>query len=122
MKVTHLNKFLQKKVGIKPPAELGPHGRAQWKKMTAQYSFEDEGGRATLLALCRAEDDVMAMRAIVREEGLQIPGKVVTTPTGTRTEFGRVAHPMLNAISKAESLKRLLLRQLNLATGPTEGK
>ena len=59
-----------KKSPPKPPKELKAAGRALWNKLQTAYDISDEGGQASLLTVCRCEDDIQAMRAEMAKTGL----------------------------------------------------
>ena len=90
----------------KIPPELGTAGRRLWKLIVDEYEILDSGGQAHLLAACRAEDDIQAMREQVAKEG-RVFSKDPSKP-----------HPLLAAIRGSEAVRRQSLRALNLDVGP----
>jgi len=87
------------------PKELGDAGRALWKAVMAEYDVVDVGGKAHLLAACRAEDDICRMRATIAREG-DVCKRDPSKP-----------HPLLAAIRGLEAVRRQSLKALNLAIG-----
>lgn len=90
------------------PRGLARHGRALWKELTAEYHIVDAGGRASLVSACRAEDDIQRLRAIVAADGDIIVDRF----------HQKQPHPLLTAISRAETAKRQALAALHLDLEP----
>ncbi|MDZ4344970.1 MAG: hypothetical protein U1E51_21310 [Candidatus Binatia bacterium] len=90
------------------PQGLGKVGKRLWRLIQAEYSITDPAGLAFLLTASRCEDDIVAWRATVAEQGAMI--EVVDKPS--------IAHPLLAAIGRSESVKRAAIRALNLDLAP----
>jgi hypothetical protein len=41
-----------------PPSSLGAAGATQWRQIMSEYKIQDSGGRAVLLQICAAIDDL----------------------------------------------------------------
>lgn len=53
----------------KPPAHLGPNGKALWADLAAEYSIDDAGGRALLTTAAECLDRMRAAQAAIAEHG-----------------------------------------------------
>src|SRR5215471_19054853 len=61
------------------PATLGKAGATQWQAIMTEYRIEDSGGRAVLLQICAAVDDLAECdRAIARD------GPMIATKNGPK--------------------------------------
>src|SRR5262245_60122192 len=90
------------------PAGLSKAGRKLWREIQAEYSIEDAGGIAHLIAACRAEDDLHRMRETVTKDGDVVSDR-----------FGQKApHPLLTAIRGMEAIRRQALNALHLDLEP----
>src|SRR5215475_3605876 len=64
---------------LAPPATLGKAGATQWQSIMSEYKIEDSGGRAVLLQICSAADDLAECdRAIARD------GAMISTKNGPK--------------------------------------
>src|SRR5262245_33349975 len=51
------------------PGGLSKAGRGLWRSIQLEYTVDDAGGVAHLIAACRAEDDLQRMREQVEKDG-----------------------------------------------------
>jgi len=58
-----------------PPATLGKAGAAQWQSIMSEYKIEDSGGRAVLLQICAAADDLAECDHAIARDGAMISTK-----------------------------------------------
>ena len=72
--------------GINPPANLGPHGRSLWDRVTREYAIDDAGGIEILFQACAAADRAEELRAAIDRDGA-----IVQTRAGLRD------HPRVKA-------------------------
>jgi hypothetical protein len=70
--------------GAKPPRPLSGEGMALWRRVTAAYRIDDEGGIELLVQSCEAEDRLKEIAVQIKDDGLTIRSK-----TGLRE------HPLL---------------------------
>lgn len=66
-----------------PPATLGKAGASQWRTIMSEYRIEDSGGRAVLLQVCSATDNLAECDAAIARDGAMI-----------RTKNGPKEHPL----------------------------
>src|SRR5262245_28418530 len=92
----------------RPPKELGRHGKVLWRSLQEEYAITDRGGLAYLVSVCRAEDDIQRMRAIVATDGDVVEDRFKQ----------KQPHPLLAAIRGAEQVKRQALAGLRLDVEP----
>jgi len=64
---------------LAPPATLGKAGATQWQSIMSEYKIEDSGGRAVLLQICAAADDLAECDVAIARDGAMI-----STKTGLR--------------------------------------
>src|SRR5215470_18721901 len=94
------------------PQGLGKPGRKLWREIQRQYAIDDSGGIANLTSACRAEDDLSRMRTVVEKDGAVLLDR-----------WGQVTgHPLLIAIARMESVKRLALAALCLDVQPLKDR
>jgi len=94
------------------PPGLGKPGRKLWREIQRQYAIEDSGGLAHLTSTCQAADDLARMRGVVERDGDTLLDR-----------FGQViGHPLLLAIARTESVKRLALAALCLDVEPLKDR
>jgi len=57
------------------PATLGKAGATQWRTIMTEYRIEDSGGRAVLLQICAAVDDLAECDRVIARDGPMIATK-----------------------------------------------
>lgn len=93
---------------LRAPAGLGQAGKKLWREIQRQYNINDAGGIEFLMTACRSQDELVTMRALVERDGCTL-----------RDRFGQVVqHPLLAAIARTETTKRLALHELGLDLEP----
>ena len=107
MKNLNLEKFPPNKPAP-IPKELGRPGRALWKALTQEYNITDSAGLCILLSVCRSEDTIQKLLAII-----EVDGPVVVDRFNQKQP-----HPLLAAIRGAEQTKRQALTSLRLDIEP----
>lgn len=92
----------------KPPLGLSKESREIWKKLIAEYGFEDQGGLELLKIYCQTSDRAKDCRKEIDKEGMQV-----------KDRFGQLKpHPLLTAEKEARSIMLAALRQMNLDVIP----
>src|SRR5262245_54658289 len=94
------------------PAGLSRAGRKLWREIQGEYSIEDAGGIAHLVAACRAEDDLQRMRETVTKDGDVILDRFNQ----------KVPHPLLSSIRGMEAIRRQALNALHLDLEPLKDR
>ena len=93
----------------RPPAHLGPDGRALWRRVIADFVVDDAAGVELIRLAAEALDRAAQAREILAVEGLTIDGR-----------FGAKTHPAV-AIERDSSLRAArLLRELGVTLDPPE--
>jgi hypothetical protein len=62
-----------------PPLSLGKAGASQWRTIMNEYRITDSGGRAVLLQICSATDNLADCDAVIERDG-----PMIRTKTGSR--------------------------------------
>ncbi len=112
MKQSSVIKLAFRQKAPRAPQGLGQAGKRLWKAIQAEYAITDPAGLSFLTSVCHAEEDIVRWRGIVAKDGavIEVPDKA------------SIAHPLLAAIGRAESIKRQALRALNLDLEPLHDK
>ena len=87
----------------RPPATLGPAGRALYRSILERYEL-DPGELRLLTMACEAADDAASARAALREVGVTTTGRYGQT----------VMNPAVLVARQAETSVSRLLGQLNV--------
>jgi hypothetical protein len=90
------------------PSSLGPHGRALWARVMAEYDISDCGGRELLAQAGAAADRAENCRAIIDKDGEMIRG----------SGGGWRDHPLIRMELSARSLVIRTLMRLGVTSEP----
>src|SRR5262245_2521782 len=60
---------------LAPPASLGRAGATQWRTIMNEYRIEDSGGRAILLQICAAADNLADCDIAIARDGAMISSR-----------------------------------------------
>jgi len=94
------------------PQGLRKPGQKLWREIQRQYLIEDSGGVEFLMTACRSQDELATMRALVEKDGCTLLDR-----------FGQIVpHPLLAAIARTETVKRLALHELGLDLEPIKSE
>ena len=92
----------------KAPQHLSREGKRWWRKITAEYSIDDEAGKLLLQTALEAFDRMKKAAERIDQDGDAVEDR-----------FGQVKpHPLLNAERDARSQMLAALKQLNLDVEP----
>src|SRR5262249_42269406 len=58
-----------------PPLSLGKAGASQWRTIMSEYRIEDSGGRAVLVQICSATDNLHECDTAIARDGAMIKAK-----------------------------------------------
>jgi hypothetical protein len=75
---------------LAPPRQLGEHGLALWRSVTAEYGIEDAGGIELLSQACQAVDMAERCRAEIDRDGpvLRLKGGALKDHPALKHELG----------------------------------
>src|SRR5580704_11125296 len=93
--------------GLDPPRPLGPHGRALWDRVVAEFDMGDVGGSELLCLAGQTLDRAEQLAERIRADGVMI-----------RTATGAKAHPCVKDELAARNLTARLLARLGLDLEP----
>ena len=72
-----------------PPPQLGEHGRALWRAVTAEYAIDDVGGQQLLLQAAFAADRAESLR-----QQIDADGEIIAVKGGGRKEHPGLRHEL----------------------------
>src|SRR5262245_28365305 len=92
-----------------PPSTLGQAGATLWKTVQDEYRISDCGGKAILLQICAATDDLAACTADIERDGAMINSR-----TGPRE------HPLLKQRLALRAFLVRSVQRLGLTLEPSK--
>ena len=101
-----------KRQALRTPVGIGKHGRKLWTAIQSEYGISDAGGVSLLVSVCRSEDDIQRLRAIIAKDGDTV-----------LDNYGRKqSHPLYVTLRGIEQTKRQCLAALNLDVEPLKDR